>query len=188
MAISILTISLLLLASSSYITSAFFIYDTYRLRGEITTGGHVNLTTVGPKQNVSKIAVGQPIIGNISGVGYKMCFGVFCTDVFKPQYSMNFSGRLNYSNGSAVIYTLVKIIVKYLSSQIEGTNRTDGLGQFFIKIDNLPEFMMNKDLNITTYVQGEIEAVYDCWYNNTEGCCCKQPGPKSCKSGSNCIS
>jgi len=101
---------------------------------------------------------------------------------------MNFSGRLNYSNGSAVIYTLVKIIVKYLSSQIEGTNRTDGLGQFFIKIDNLPEFMMNKDLNITTYVQGEIEAVYDCWYNNTEGCCCKQPGPKSCKSGSNCIS
>ena len=104
---------------------------------------------------------------------------------------MNFSGRLSYSNGSLVTYTPVKIVVKYCPStcsQFEGNNWTDGAGQFFIKMENLPDYMMGKDLNITTYVRGEIEAVYDCWYNHTEGCCCRQPGPKTCKSGPNCVS
>jgi len=164
--------------SSSYITSAFLITDTYRMRGEITTGG-ANLTSTDLK-NFSKIAVGQPIIGNISGGGYKICFGIFCTDVYQPQYSMNFSGRLNYSNGSSVVNAPIKVIIKYLNSQFEGRNWTSGLGEFLVKIDNLPEYIMNQDLNITINVQSEIEAVYECWYNHSSKCCCKAPLTKPC--------
>jgi hypothetical protein len=168
--------------SSSYITSAFLITDTYRLKGEITTGGHVNLSTSDYK-NFSKIAVGQPIIGITQNIpaNLKLCFGVFCTDVYQPQYSMNFSGRLNYSNGSVVVNAPIKDIIKYQNSKFEGINKTGGLGEFFINIDDLPDYIMGKDLNITFNVQGEIEAIYDCYYNYTEGYCCRQPGPKSCK-------
>jgi hypothetical protein len=178
----VLAFSLLLFMSSSYITSAFLITDTYRMRGEITTGGHVNLSTSDYK-NLSKIAVGQPIIGIINNTlaNLKLCFGVFCTDVYQPQYSMNFSGRLNYSNGSVVVNAPVKVVIKYSTFQKDGMNWTSGLGEFFVKIDDLPEYITKQDLNITFYVQGEIEAVHDCYYNRTEGYCCKQPGPKRCK-------
>jgi hypothetical protein len=148
------------------------------MKGEITTGGG-NLSSADLK-NFSKIAVGQPIIGNISGGGYKVCFGVFCTDVYQPQYSMNFSGRLNYSNGSVVVNVPIKVIVKYLTSQYEGRNWTTGLGEFFVKIDSLPEYIIYNNLNITFYVQGEIEAVYNCWYNQSSKCCCKTPLTKPC--------
>ena len=170
-------------------TSAFLITDTYRMKGEITTGGHSNLTNISGSiiRNVSKIAVGQPIIGyaNNSAANLKICFGVFCTDIYQPQYSMNFTGRLNYSNGSVVVNAPIKVIVKYLTSQYEGKSWTNNSGIFFVKLDKLPEYMMNQDLNIIIYVQGEIEAIHNCYYNHTESCCCKQPGPKSCKP---CIS
>ena len=178
----IIAFSLLLVISSTYITSAFLITDTYRMRGEITTGGHVNLSTLDYK-NFSKIAVGQPIIGITQNIpaNLKLCFGVFCTDIYQPQYSMNFTGILTYSNGSNVSNSPIKVTVNYLGSQFEGKSWTDNSGIFFIKLDKSPEYMMNQDLNITIYVQGEIEAIHNCYYNHTESCCCKQPGPKSCK-------
>jgi hypothetical protein len=173
-----LVFSILLIISSSYITSAFLITDTYRISGEITTGSG-NLASTDLK-NFSKIAVGQPIIGNISGGGYKICFGVFCTDVYQPAYSMNFSGTLNYSNGTFVKNAPVKVIVKYLTTQFEGDDKTNSSGQFYVKMSNLPEYIIGKDLNITFYVQGEIEAIYNCFYNYTCKTCFPRPGTKNC--------
>jgi hypothetical protein len=151
------------------------------MRGEITTGGHVNLSTSDYK-NFSKIAVGQPIIGfaNNTAANLKICFGIFCTDVYQPQYSMNFTGRLNYSNGSVVVNAPIKVIVKYLTSQYEGRNWTTGLGEFFVKIDSLPEYIIYNNLNITFYVQGEIEAIYNCWYNHSSKNCCPYTKPPPC--------
>jgi len=154
------------------------------MRGEITTGGHVNLSTSDYK-NFSKIAIGQPIIGfaNNTAANLKICFGVFCTGIYQPQYSMNFTGILTYSNGSNVSNAPIKFTVKYLGSQCdhcEGKNWTDSSGKFFVKLDNLPEYMMNQDLNITIYVQSEVEAVYECWYNHSSTNCCKKPVSPPC--------
>jgi len=171
---------LLIFTISPYITSAFLIIDTYRLRGEITTGGG-NINSADLK-NFSKIAVGQSIIGitqNIP-VNLKICFGVFCTDTYEPQYSMNFTGTLNYSNGTYVKNAPIKVIIKYLTNQFEGKNWTDNQGQFFVKINNVPEYAIKKDLNITFYVQGEIEAIYKCFYNATCQKCFPRPGTRNC--------
>ena len=182
-------IFLVLFISSSYITSAFFISDTYRMRGEITGGGHVNLTNVsaGVIKNVSKIVVGQPIIGNASGGPYKICFGLLCTDILQPYYTMNFSGILKYSNGSAVADSPIKIgitLSKYSSYEFSDMSRTNGTGYFFVKLDNLPDYMMYRNLNISFYVQGDVEAVYRCYYNYSSTAnpksCCKIPLIGSC--------
>lgn len=160
------------------------IKDENKIVGEIIEGGHVNLTYGNPIQNISQIAVGQPVIGLTSDSTYKVCFGLLCTGIYSPiygEFNINFSGRLNYSNGTPIIYSPVKITVKYLNYEYDKTNSTDGLGQFFIKLEDLPQVMMQKDLDITISVQSNIEAIYNCYYNFTEGYCCKQPGPKSCK-------
>ena len=180
--LSIILAFSLLLVISSYITSAFLITDTYKMKGEITGGGSANLTFGSPIQNISKIAVGQSVIGlaNNTTADLKICFGVFCTGIYQPFYSMNFTGRLNYSNGSAIVYAPIKVIVKYLISQYEGSNWTDGLGNFFVKINNLPEYFIHNDLNITLFVQSEVEAIYKCWYNHTSTNCCKEPITQHC--------
>jgi len=126
-------------------------------------------------KNVSKISIGQPIIGTASNSNYKICFGFFCQffEVQQAQlYSMNFTGRLKYSNGSAVVNAPIKFIIKNSTIQYEGQNWTDSFGQFSLKIDNLPESFVTNDLNITIYVKSEIEAVYNCWYNHTSQRCC----------------
>lgn len=149
--------------------------------GEIIGGGHVKLTTRGTIQNISKIAIGQPIIGIANNSNYKICFGIFCP-FYQPLYSMNFTGRLNYSNGSVVINTPVEITIKYSAYNYVGRNNTDSLGIFFIKIDDLPEGMMNKNLEITIHVTDEIEAVYNCLYNysSPSKTCCKLPLTAPC--------
>jgi len=172
---NLILVSVLVFSIFLVISSAFIISDSsYKMRGEITGGGHVNLTNI-TGGYLSKIAIGQPIIGNVSGGGYKICFGVFCTGAFEPQYNINFTGILNYSNGTAVKSAPIKITVKYGSSQYEGNNRTDNQGNFFVKIKNLPEvlFVPPKILRVDIYVVGEIEAQYYCYYNytNDQKCC-----------------
>lgn len=176
---------LLLFFISSNITSAFLITDTNRIIGEVIGGGYVNMTYGSPVQNGSKIAVGQPIIGITNDSTYKVCFGVFCTGIYGSDYgkfSMNFSGRLNYSNGTAIIYSPIKITINYLQYQYYIINSTDGVGAFFIKLDDLPQVMMNKDLNISINLQGNVEAVYNCLYNHTSITkqCCPKPIIQPC--------
>lgn len=171
-----LAFSLLLVAFSSYITSAFIITDSYKIVGEIIGGGNVNLTNYsgGTLQNKSQIALGQPIIGITQNTtaNLKLCLGLFCMDTYQSQYTMNFSGTLYYSNGSAVVSAPIKITI---NSQFSGSSWTDGLGKFFVNVYNLPSYLMGQDLNITFNVQGEVEANYNCWYNHSSTNCCKIP-------------
>lgn len=144
------------------------------------------MTYGSPIQRRLKIAVGQPIIGVVNDSTYKVCFGVYCTGIYGNeteygQFSMNFSGRLNYSNGTAIVYSPVKITVSYLQYHYSMINETNGLGEFFINLEDLPQFLMKKDLDISINLQGNIEAVYNCYYNFTEKYCCVQPGAKHCK-------
>ena len=128
-------------------------------------------------QNISKLAVDQQIIGIVSNTvaNLRVCFGIFCTGIYKPQYSMNFTGGLNFSNGSAVANAPITFTVNYQSSQFVASSWTNSSGYFFVKIEDLPEYVMKKDLNMTIYVQSEVEAVYNCYYNYSLGKCCKQP-------------
>ena len=171
----LLIFSLSLAISSAFITSNL----NYKMRGEITTGGSVNLTNL-TGGYLSKVAVGQPVVGTVSGGNYKICFGVFCTGTFEPQYNINFTGVLTYSNGTIVKNAPVIINIKYPPTgtptlQFEGTNRTDVNGYFFVKIKNLPEilFVPPKILRVDINVVGDIEAQYTCFYNktNNERCC-----------------
>ena len=120
-----------------------------------------------------------------SPTSYKICFGFFCLfDVSKTIYSMNFTGKLNYSNGSAVSDVPVKVIINYydgiMNHQFYNFGWTNSTGNFIVKIDNLPDYIVGKDLDISIDVQGNIEAVYTCWYNHTSTNCCKQPFTGAC--------
>lgn len=178
--ILIVVFSLLSILSSTYITSAFLVSSpSNKIRGEISSGGHMNLTWGSP-QNFSRIVVGQPVIGFTSGGNFKMCLGFLCAEALPSvltRYSMNFSGRLNYSDGSPVINSLIKVTIKDPISKYEksANSETGGLGEFFVKITNLPEVIMDKDLDISIYVQSEVEALYTCFYNHSSTNCCKRP-------------
>jgi len=100
-------------------------------------------------------------------------------DLNCPKNSLNFSGILNYSNGQPVKNSLIKITVinSTLGFVRYVTNLTNSSGYFFVRMDSIPENMVNVDFNISFYVMGEVEAVYDCWYNHTSITkrCCKMP-------------
>ncbi|MEM5778677.1 MAG: hypothetical protein QXK49_03555, partial [Candidatus Aenigmatarchaeota archaeon] len=127
-------------------------------------------------KNISKIAIGQPVIGiaENSSKNIKICFGLFCQPIYQIPtnlYSMNFTGRLKYSNGSSVSDAKIRFIIED-TFEYESINKTDSFGQFYVRIDNLPEEVVTSDLNITIYVEADIEAVYKCWYNHTSQKCC----------------
>jgi hypothetical protein len=91
--------------------------------------------------------------------------------------SMNFTGYLNYSNNEPVKNSLIKMTIKNntLGYEKSGIDETDQLGFFFVKIENIPDTIMNSNLDISIYVLGDVEALYDCWYNHTSGKCCSVP-------------
>jgi len=93
-----------------------------------------------------------------------------------PIYSINLTGFLKYTNGSAVENTQIKMIINYqtsfLSFKDEVTNTTDSNGFFYIIITNLPEPMFEPlpggDFDIEFRVLGGI---YKCNYDaTTENC------------------
>ena len=149
------------------------------MQGAITAGGSIELKNL-TGNYLAKIAIGQSIAGTAAGGGYKICFGVFCTRTFEPQYNINFTGVLNYSNGTAVKNAPITINIKYPPTgtptlQYEGKNMTSGSGSFFVKIRNMPEvlFVPPKILRVEINVVGDVEAQYTCFYNktNNERCC-----------------
>jgi hypothetical protein len=91
--------------------------------------------------------------------------------------TMNFTGYLNYSNGQPVKNSLIKITLRNdtLGYEKSGINQTNQYGYFFVKIPNVPDAVMISNLYISIYVIGNIEAVYDCWYNHTSSMCCSLP-------------
>lgn len=120
------------------ITSAFFTIQSSqnRIKGEITGGGYGNLTS-GINGYISKIAIGQPIIGTVTSGNFKICFGILCTGIFQPTYNMNFSGNLSYSDERPVADAALTVTIK--NSTLEFTNdtvRTKSDGYFFVSFSN----------------------------------------------------
>lgn len=115
---------------------------------------------------ISKIVVGQPVIGIVSGGNYKLCFGALCSGMFEPQYNMNFTGYILYSNGSAVADTDITFKIKYKTSEFIKSSTTNTSGYFFIT-ENIPEYVTEKDLSVTIEIENEdVKAVYECAYNH----------------------
>jgi hypothetical protein len=166
-----------LLLPKSEITAAFIISSSQnKIIGEITGGGNVNLIS---SSYVSKIAIGQPVVGTATSGNFKICFGILCTGIFQPLYSMNFSGSLNYSDRSPV--TFADLIVTIENSTLKRTTQssTDANGHFLVIFDDLTENYINRDLFVTFLVKGKIEATYTCWYNHSQqlgkNCCPTTP-------------
>jgi hypothetical protein len=91
--------------------------------------------------------------------------------------SINFTGYLNYSNGQPVKNSLIRFTLRNntLSYEKSSVDQTDQYGHFFVKIVNIPDVIINSNLDISIYVVGEVEALYDCWYNHTSEKCCSLP-------------
>lgn len=154
------------------ITSAFTIQGNQKITGVISDGGGISITGGTFK---SHVVVGQPVIGEVTSVNYKICFGVFCTKTFQTQYYINIEGQLKYNNGMLVKNSPVEVTIKYQSSQFKLINTTDDSGYFFIRFINLPEYLFlpppGKILEIEIYVIGEVEAIHECiYYPSTEKC------------------
>jgi hypothetical protein len=88
-----------------------------------------------------------------------------------PENSMNFTGNLTYSNGLPVANSLIRVIVNNTAFNFEKSayNQTDSNGHFFVKVTNLPYFMRNSDFDLSIYVVGEVEAIYQCHYDSSPG-------------------
>lgn len=168
----ILAFSLLLVISSAFmITSA-----NYKIKGIIGSGGKV---TGG---FISKTSVGQSVAGMSLGANNIICFGFFCLFLPTGVNSINFTGYLNYSNGEPVKNSLITITIKNetLGFKRNGMSQTDNLGYFFIKLENLPKMIMSSNFDVSMRVLGDVEAIYECWYNHTSENCCSVPHTGPC--------
>ena len=165
--VSVLAFSLLLV-----ISSAFIITDVdYKIKGIISIGGKVS------GGFITKTVVGQSVAGATSNANNIICFGFFCSFIPTGTNSINFTGYLNYSNGEAVKNSLMILTLtnETLGFEKKGMSQTDNVGYFFIKLENLPKMIMNSNFYVSMHVLGNVEAVYDCWYNHTSENCCPLP-------------
>jgi hypothetical protein len=168
----ILVFSLLLV-----ISSAFMITDTnYKIKGVIGIGGKV---TGG---FITKTSVGQSIAGAASNANNIVCFGFFCSFIPTGVNTINFTGYLNYSSGEPVKNSLIVVTIRNqtLGFERKGMSQTDNVGYFFIKLENLPKMIMSSNFDVSMRVLGNVEAVYDCWYNHTSENCCSLPFTPPC--------
>jgi hypothetical protein len=98
------------------------------------------------------------------------------TDTADPDCSlnsMNFTGNLSYSNGMAVSNSLIRFNItnETLGYNKIGFNQTNEMGEFFIEIGGIPPLLMNSDFDLSIYVVGEVEAIYECHYDkDTQEC------------------
>ena len=168
----ILVFSLLLVISSAFITTS----TNYKIKGVISIGGKV---TGG---FITKTSVGQAITGMASNVNNIICFGFFCSFIPTGVNSINFTGYLNYSTGEPVKNSLIIVTIRNatLGFEKKGMSQTDNIGYFFIKLENLPKMIMNSNFDVSMRVLGNVEAVYDCWYNHTSENCCSLPFTPPC--------
>jgi len=168
----ILAFSLLLVISLAFMTTS----TNYKIKGVISIGGKVS------GDFMSKTSVGQSSAGISSGANYIICFGFFCSFIPTGINSINFTGYLNYSSGEPVKNSLITVTIKNetLGFERKGMSQTDNLGYFFVKLENLPKMIMNSNFDVSMRVLGNVEAIYDCWYNHTSENCCAVPFTPPC--------
>lgn len=158
----VISLAFIISYASAFNMSSF----SYKLKGILTEGGN----TTSSDSYISTFSFAQPVIGRSSGSTYKVCLGIYCTDVFEGYYEVFIQGKLNYGNGTAVSDSEVKGVINYRSYNFETTNKTDSTGNF-VTVINIPEFVYNKDFRVKIYAIGEIEALYECDYNRTTEKC-----------------
>lgn len=153
----------------SQIAVAFTTSDDadYTIEGLISEGGDV----ISGGSYIATVVLGQPAIGYETDGTYVVCLGALCTYIFEPEYSVRLSGKLKYSDGSAVSNADVWIATNYLTATfIGGKTKTDSNGNFNSRV-TIPEFIYDKDFGIDVYASGEIDAIYECTYNQTTNEC-----------------
>ncbi|MCW4010037.1 MAG: hypothetical protein NWF05_05400 [Candidatus Bathyarchaeota archaeon] len=125
------------------------------------------------------------LVGRGSGRTYECSSGcsgsvseastVSATYTIPSKNTMTFSGTLRYSDGepvanSKVMATITNNTVEVAANLI-GYNRnvyntTDADGYFSIRFVNVPESLTRSDFDLSIYVVGEIEAIYECHYDS----------------------
>ena len=151
------------------VVSAFTITDggTYKIEGAITPGGDI----VSGTGYIATTTAGQHAIGYAQGGDYKVCLGLYCTYIFEPDYSVRMSGKLKYDDGRDISNKDVWIVIEYLTSSfIGGKSQTDAFGNFNARVA-IPEYIYDKNFDINFYASGEVDAVYDCTYNQASDEC-----------------
>lgn len=143
----------------------------YKITGFIPeSGGNHTLSSENYKL---KLSLGQSLINMTMGGDYKLCLGIFCTRTFEPPHHIFVSGMLNYSNGTLVTNTDILVEISYLSYKYQQKDKTDGIGNFSTKVRNIPEFITHKNFIISVYTYGDIDALYQCKFNETGNNFCK---------------
>ena len=153
----------------SHIAIAFTASDDadYTIEGIFSEGGDV----ISSGSYIATVVLGQPAIGYKSDSSYIVCLGALCTYIFEPEYSVRLSGKLKYSDGSIVKNSDVWIATNYLTATfIGGKAKTDSNGNFNARV-TIPEFIYNKNFDIDIYASGEIDAIYECTYNQATNVC-----------------
>ncbi len=87
--------------------------------------------------------------------------------------TMGFSGTLSYSTGepvanSHVVATISNASIGYRTSAYNSTNQN---GYFTVKFVNMPDNLVNSDFDLSIYVIGKIEAIYECHYSRATRRC-----------------
>ena len=90
-----------------------------------------------------------------------------------PDNTMTFRGNLQYSTGYAVSDSRIEVIVENSALGIERSafNQTAVNGDFVVTLLNLPTRLMSEDFDMSIYVEGEVDALYECRYDVDDDYC-----------------
>ena len=167
----ITSVALFLIIFSTIATAFTMSNPTYEIEGVIDSGG--NFTDDGTYE--AQVSVGQAVITPESGLlesdSYRLCLGIFCSEVFETPYSVYVTGYLTYDIDDPVVDGKGKLIVKYGGSKYMSKEiTTDANGKFEAEAP-IPEAVALKEFTIEVRAKGRVEAAYECIYCPGDGTC-----------------
>jgi len=180
--ILVLCISILLvLIIASYATTmtGMFLTQTnnYKINGLFVSGNKLinDDCKIGDSNGcLLDIVISQPITKNhiqtYKGGNYELCLGTLCTYI-EPQYDIKLTGTLGYKNEN-LVEKGSKVIAKIfynneIVKQVETT--VDKNGKFELELNDIPDSIIDKEFVIKIYVEGKIEALYECTHKVENG-------------------
>ncbi len=168
---------LLSLAANAFVMSN----PDYRIVGTMAGGGEkmiggsykMYLSVAQPAISPTKTSPTDPKSGYMTDTGslYKLCLGVFCTNVFDIPRTIKVSGTIKYDTGGEVSNSEAKLIISYGQAKYESkTIRTNDKGEFTVTT-SVPEAIANKNFVIEVYAKGKVEASYTCTFDQATNHC-----------------
>jgi hypothetical protein len=90
-----------------------------------------------------------------------------------PPNNIKFSGNLQYSTGNPVSNSWIEVRIKNETYGFEKSsyNETTIDGNFTVTLMYLPTNIMHSNFDVSIYVVGEVEAIYECYYDRDVGFC-----------------